>query len=69
MLTISTVLLYVFGLGRGVHGLRIHTGQIRWGGALKLLPVEPSVFWDMARPVELVDVAMAGPRMVKRLRF
>ena len=40
-LIISIVLLCVFGTGKGPHGLRVHSGQIRWGGALKPLPVEP----------------------------
>ena len=40
-LTISTVLLCVFGLGKGIHGLRVHSGHIRWGGTLKPLPMDP----------------------------
>ena len=31
------------GQEEGVHGLRIHSGQIRWGGSLKPLAEEPSV--------------------------
>ena len=44
----------------GVHGLRIHPGQIRWGRALKPLAVEPSVCSHMGQTLEMVDVAMAG---------
>ena len=61
----STVLLCVFGSGRGFHGLRIHTEQITLGGALKLLPVKPSVCGAMGWPVEMMDVAMKRPGMVR----
>ena len=44
----------------GMHGLRIHPGQIRWGGVLKPLAVEPSVYGHVGCPVEMVDVATAG---------
>ena len=49
----------------GVHGLRIHTEQIMWGEALKPLPVEPSVCGAMGWPVEMMDVAMKRPGMVR----
>ena len=39
-----------------MHGVWIHPGQIRWHGALKPLPVEPTVCADMSQPVEMVDV-------------
>ena len=61
----STVLLCVLGSGRGFHGLRIHTEQITWGGALKPLPVEPSVCGAMGWPLEMRDVAMARSGMVR----
>ena len=49
----------------GVHSLRIYTEQITWGAALKPLSVEPSVCGALGSPVEMVDVAMARPRMVR----
>ena len=52
----------------GVNDLRINTGQIRWGGDLKPLPVEHSVWGAMGWPVEMVDIAMTRPGMVRRLR-
>ena len=61
----STMLLCVLGSGRGFHGLSIHTEQIMWGEALKPLPVEPSVCGAMGWPVEMMDVAMAKPGMVR----
>ena len=61
----STVLLCVLGSGRGFDGLSIHTEQIMWGEALKPLPVEPSVCGAMGWPVEMMDVAMKRPGMVR----
>ena len=52
----------------GVNGLRIYRRQIRWGGALKPMSVEPSVCEDVGWLVAMVDLAMAGPGMVRRLR-
>ena len=68
--TLSPFLLCCGCLDReeGIHGLRIHTGQIRWGGALNPLPVEPSVCGAESWPFEIVDVSMARPGMVRRLR-
>ena len=53
MITISN--MYLDQVQR-VHGVWIHPGQIRLGGALKPLPVEPTVCVDMSWPVEMVDV-------------
>ena len=47
-------------------GGRICPGQIRWGGALKLLPVDPSVCGRVGQALEMLDMATAGPEVVKR---
>ena len=49
----------------GVHGLKIHTEQITWDGALKPLPVEPSVCGAVVWPVKMMDVTMARPGMLR----
>ena len=59
--------LYVFGREEQMHGLRIHPGQIRWGGALKPPPVEPTVCVNMGWPVEVVDVDTEGLGWLRRL--
>ena len=67
-LTISTMLLGVFGPGRGGAWSEVsqRTNQVGWGfettvcGAFNLE--------GHGQPAEMVDGAMAGPRMVRRLR-
>ena len=73
-LTISTFVLHsfmllgVFGAGRGGAWSEDsqRTNQVGWG--FETTACEAFSLGGRGRPVEMVDVAMARPRMVRRLR-